>query len=121
MKKAEKFEAKLNLYLIKERQNQCAGRELLERNGRSWKSEKPGRIVKELRAGGNGWGELGLENLITFSWGSVQSQIIKIWSTLSTTVNIFCQRGAMHHPGHSELSPDTKIVHLRRRTPENIN
>ena len=54
--RAEKFEAKLNLYLIKERQNQCAVVELLEGNGRSWKSEKPVRIVKELRAGGNGWG-----------------------------------------------------------------
>ena len=41
VKSAEKFEAKLNLYLIKERQNQCAHVELLERNGRSWKSEKP--------------------------------------------------------------------------------
>ena len=57
MKRAEKFEARLNLYLIKERQNQCAHVELLERNGRSWKSEKPVKIVKELRAGVNGWGE----------------------------------------------------------------
>ena len=70
VKRAEKFEAKLNLYLIKERQNQCAVVELLEGNGRSWKSEKPVRIVKELRAGGNGWGEpsADLNILVNFSW-----------------------------------------------------
>ena len=68
---AEKFEAKLNLYLIKEGQNQCAHVELLEGNGRSWKSEKPVEIGKELRAGGNGWGEpsADLNILVNFSWG----------------------------------------------------
>ena len=71
MKRADKFEAKLNLYLIKEGQNQCAHVELLEGNGRSWKSEKPVEIVKELRVGGNGWGEpsADLNILVNFSWG----------------------------------------------------
>ena len=64
VKRVGKFEAKLNLYLIKESQNQCTHIERLERNGRSWKSEKPVEIVKELQAEGNGWGESSTE----FSW-----------------------------------------------------
>ena len=81
VKRAGKFEAKLNLYLIKESQNQCTHIERLERNGRSWKSEKPVEIVKELQAEGNGWGESSTDWEIYFNFlgllsgGPARSQI----------------------------------------------